>query len=593
MTVTGRQLGRYTLLEELGRGGMAVVYRGRDASLRREVAVKVLHAHLASQPEAMHRFEREAHVVAQLRHPNIVEIFDVAEPMSREPFLVTELLEGRTLRATLDARRFAVPEAGFLVCLPIALALAHAHEQGVVHRDVKPENVMLTASGAVKLMDFGIAYIAGGADLTATGTLIGSPSHMAPELLDGHQADAKSDLFALGTILYECACGTPPFNGNTASAVLKQIAMNQLTAPAEAAPALSKPMAALIEALLAPDPAARPASARTAADMIAASLRGSGIINPELEIAPLLTDPGAEAALRSRVIAVRLSGARDAFHERKVARGLALTAQILAIEPQHAEALALEDAATRAERRRRIARRLAKIAIAGAAVLSIEVAALRLLPGAATRPATIHHALPRVPDAPEKLLAVARRARTRALAEILPRVEAEIAPEEPLAQPRVPLVLHVPAREDLLSEPPATAAIAPVPVNVIVRPWAAIWVDGVLASARAPRHTLSLTPGPHTLELRNPSCAPHTERIVARGGEQLRFDLAYLPAQLTVNGPRGARVLIDGHALGSAGTAIAIPMDGAADRRVAVQLAGSNASQTVHLTAGLPHTIHF
>src|SRR5574342_248012 len=163
---------------------MAAVYLGRDTALDREVAVKVLHPHLASRAESRARFSREARAVARLSHPNIVEIYDYSGDEARDSYLVTEFIHGRTLRAFAEEVGFGLPEVGVLLARALADALVHAHSAGVIHRDLKPENVLVLEDGgrrAVKLVDFGIARIlATDEKMTMTGALVGSPNHMAP-----------------------------------------------------------------------------------------------------------------------------------------------------------------------------------------------------------------------------------------------------------------------------------------------------------------------------------------------------------------------------------------------------------------------------
>src|SRR5512147_2235178 len=176
---------------------MAAVYLGRDTALDREVAVKVLHPHLASRAESRARFSREARAVARLSHPNIVEIYDYSGDEARDSYLVTEFIHGRTLRAFAEEVGFGLPEVGVLLARALADALVHAHSAGVIHRDLKPENVMVAEGPrpAVKLADFGIARILASEErLTMTGALVGSPHHMAPEILEGRETDARSDL---------------------------------------------------------------------------------------------------------------------------------------------------------------------------------------------------------------------------------------------------------------------------------------------------------------------------------------------------------------------------------------------------------------
>ncbi|MGZ6097626.1 MAG: serine/threonine protein kinase, partial [Myxococcaceae bacterium] len=164
MSLEGRHLGRYRLLEQLGSGGMSVVYRGVDTSLQREVAVKVLHPHLARQQDARARLAREARAVARLQHPNILEVFDFSAPESGDAYIVTEYIRGQTLRQLIHDKPFDPPEIGAMVVHELAAALSHAHEEGIIHRDLKPENVMVTLDGDVKILDFGLAKRMGTTD---------------------------------------------------------------------------------------------------------------------------------------------------------------------------------------------------------------------------------------------------------------------------------------------------------------------------------------------------------------------------------------------------------------------------------------------
>ncbi len=230
----GTRLGPYEILSPLGSGGMGEVYRARDTRLGREVAVKVLPAHLSSSPEVRARFEREARAVSSLNHPNICTLHDVGREGETD-YLVMEMVEGETLALRLS--RGALPLAEVLKTgAQIAGALDRAHRAGVVHRDLKPGNVMLTKSGA-KLLDFGLAKGVGSGSvqsnltmsptvttpLTATGTIVGTFQYLAPEQLEGREADVRSDLFALGVVLYEMATGRRAFTGKTQASLFAAI----------------------------------------------------------------------------------------------------------------------------------------------------------------------------------------------------------------------------------------------------------------------------------------------------------------------------------------------------------------------------------
>ena len=233
----GSKLGPYEIISLLGAGGMGEVYRARDTRLARDVALKILPESFAGDPDRLHRFEQESRAVAALNHPNILAIFDVGQ-QDRTPFLVSELLEGQSLRAAMDhgalSQRKAI-EYG----VEIAQGLAAAHQKGVVHRDLKPENLFLTKDGRIKILDFGLAKLASNSDgppgsdeitlassRTAAGTVIGTPSYMAPEQVRGEPADARTDIFALGATLFEMLSGHRAFRrdtpAETMTAVLKE-----------------------------------------------------------------------------------------------------------------------------------------------------------------------------------------------------------------------------------------------------------------------------------------------------------------------------------------------------------------------------------
>ncbi|TMB37698.1 MAG: serine/threonine protein kinase [Deltaproteobacteria bacterium] len=218
------ELGRYRLEEQVGQGGMAVVWRGWDTQLRRTVAVKVLHAHLHSREDIRKRFDREAHAVARLHHPYILDVYDFSGPQAQPSYLVTEFIRGQTLRTFADEHPFDPPELAAACLLPIAEALQHAHAAGVVHRDLKPENIMVRDDGVVKLTDFGIAALLDPDEkFTVTGSILGSPSHLAPETIEGRPADPRADLFSFGTIFYWLSCGKLPYQGTSPAALLRSI----------------------------------------------------------------------------------------------------------------------------------------------------------------------------------------------------------------------------------------------------------------------------------------------------------------------------------------------------------------------------------
>ena len=226
----GDRLGRYQILSELGAGGMGVVYRALDERLDREVAIKVLPEEVADETDRLARFELEAKAVARLDHPNILAIHDFGTEEG-VAYAVTELLEGENLRETVLSGTLT-PRKALLLGQEIATGLAAAHEKGIIHRDLKPENIFLTTDGRVKILDFGLtklthpetdiveaAELPTEASATAAGVVMGTPGYVSPEQLRGKPADARSDIFALGVVLYEMLSGTRPFAGTTADEV--------------------------------------------------------------------------------------------------------------------------------------------------------------------------------------------------------------------------------------------------------------------------------------------------------------------------------------------------------------------------------------
>jgi serine/threonine protein kinase len=223
MDLIGHRLGNYDIVEEIGRGGMAVVYRAYQRSLNRHVAIKVLAPQLGFDQQFVERFQREARAAAKLRHPNIVVIHDVAHQEGIY-YLVMELLEGRTLKELIEQKGSLPPERAAHIVEQVASALDYAHQQGLVHRDVKPANIFVGKDDRTILTDFGIAKAASETQhLTRTGMLIGTPEYMSPEQAEGGEVDYRTDLYALGVVLYQMLAGRVPFQSTTPHATLHAV----------------------------------------------------------------------------------------------------------------------------------------------------------------------------------------------------------------------------------------------------------------------------------------------------------------------------------------------------------------------------------
>ncbi|NIO69138.1 MAG: protein kinase [Anaerolineae bacterium] len=213
------KLGKYKIIEEVGRGGFAAVYKAVDTTLDRTVALKVLASHLLWDPTFVQRFQREAKVAANLDHPNIVTIYEVSQ-IEGVYFIAMQFLEGRTLSQILKAVG-PLPVSGVQAIIEqIASALDYAHARGLVHRDIKPSNIIVARDGKVTLTDFGLVKAGEGTQLTATGVVFGTPEYMSPEQAEGKKLDAQSDIYSLGVVLYEVLAGRAPFVADTTPAVM-------------------------------------------------------------------------------------------------------------------------------------------------------------------------------------------------------------------------------------------------------------------------------------------------------------------------------------------------------------------------------------
>ena len=263
--------GRYRLVRRIAAGGMGEVWEADDTVLGRRVALKFLVAELAADDRATRRFVREARATARLAHPNVARVYDFGRD-GGAPFLVMELLEGETL-----ARRLAdgpLPPAGAArVAAAVADALDAAHQRGIVHRDVKPANVMLTPSGEVKVMDFGIAAAADETHSTTGSGMYATVAYVSPERVAGEPATPASDLYSLGAVLYELLCGRPPFSARTPALVARAHLHDRPAPVRQLAPWVPRPLAEAAEAALAKDPARRPSSAAAFAARIRAAAR--------------------------------------------------------------------------------------------------------------------------------------------------------------------------------------------------------------------------------------------------------------------------------------------------------------------------------
>jgi eukaryotic-like serine/threonine-protein kinase len=542
-------LAKYELLEEIGHGGMATVFRARDRRLGREVAIKLIHRHLRDNSEVAERFAREATAVAKLRHRNIVEVYDVSDVEESERYLVVELVRGVTLRERLRHDGPLPPEVAAAVACEIGAGLDHAHHQGIIHRDVKPENVLIEVLSndqgserppvRVMLTDFGIAKLLDSQGVTSTGQVLGSPAHMAPEQIDGRMVDARTDVFALGVLLYESMAGKLPFTGDHPAQVLRKVLDGEFLPPERHDARIGASYSRLITRALARDPAERFPSVQSLMDALRAELAVLGFT----KLQPLLNgvvrpDPGLIDTLVERLVA-RGSQARA---EGRIAVAADHFGRALAYRPGDRQLLRRVSGL---ERDRQL-RRLGKWAALGFAVTGLGVGSYYQLSGMVRNSQVSAH-----PERPPSGGAAPAGSGGS------PTLPATVARSED-ARPVVPSVPTAEARERLPSRPPVRRPPAePEPSSatrdVIVRITGAM--GGTLKVDGQPlewfgdvRHPLSL--GPHHFEFLAPdnTCCQSTARaitvVAGDGPQEIIGDIPFVDATLRVGAEEGQSGLL-------------------------------------------------
>ncbi|MBW2254717.1 MAG: serine/threonine protein kinase [Deltaproteobacteria bacterium] len=340
----GTVLDKYEVVQKVGEGGMATVYLGRHTTLNRDVAIKVLHPHLSSSTRNRKRFAREARAIERLRHENILEIYDYSGTDSSECYIVTEYIRGETLSDLMQRVGRMPSEVAATIGLKLAEALNYAHQAGILHRDLKPDNVMIRGDGTVKLMDFGIARFLDESHVTMTGALVGSPAFMSPEQAREGNLDARSDLFSLGTLLYHLVTGHLPFSGSNPSLILKNIIEGNRPHVTELAPTMSASLADLIERCMQVDREERFNSAAEIEASLQACLAEVDFDPdaPTWSTTAYLKDPdGYQERLEAVLGEVLLRNGRVYLEEGDHLAALRLFNRLLTLDEDNAEVLAL------------------------------------------------------------------------------------------------------------------------------------------------------------------------------------------------------------------------------------------------------------
>jgi serine/threonine-protein kinase len=517
VAAVGDVLGRYELVEEIGEGGMATVFRARDRELRRDVAIKVMFPHLAKREETVRRFQREARAAAGLEHPNILRIYDVGG--EGEPYIVMELVRGRTLLAEIEQRGAMLAEVAACVGALLADALAVAHKAGVIHRDIKPANVLIASDGRVLLADFGVARLETADSLvTRTGALLGTPAYMSPEQASGDIASARSDLYSLGATLYQLATGALPYAGTPAK-VMSLIAAGQLVAPVKRRAAVGPELSAAIVQMMGSEPEERPASALAVASELRAIAKAGGLGEPADEVAAYLADP--EAFSKARVPAIVeavIAASERALVEKRLPRAMALADRASALAPSDVRVAALVDrvlAGGRAGQRRKAV----VVGLAGLVLVGGAAAGMLSLRGG--EPAVVADAA-RPRDA-----ALDARARDAAIdAPVDAPADATGRARDAGVRPR-DAAIHVDAGAVTLAIDASIPVDAPAvdarlgTLTVDNDTWCNVKVDGVLAGKRG--EPISVRPGHHVVRCEQSAERAWTKEIDVAAGASVHL----------------------------------------------------------------------
>jgi tRNA A-37 threonylcarbamoyl transferase component Bud32 len=557
---------KYRILEEIGSGGMSVVYRGHDDTLDRDVAVKVLHRHLSRDPEARERFSREAKAVARLTHRNIPEIYDYSSNDGDLNYLVTELIVGAPLSALLREGPAMMPEIGAMLAVGVAAALEHAHANKIIHRDVKPENILVGLDGVVKLTDFGIAQVVGLESMTITGTLVGSPAHMSPEQIEGNaELDYRADIWALGTVLYATAtAGSLPFEAGTPHGILKRIVEGRYEDPRRINPHVDSALAGIIGRCLQVDREARyPSVGEVAADLVKwLAIRELHDFESEL-VRWMAGREMYQAELGRQVAASMLAlGATELASGRRHA-ALEAYGRVLNIDPNDDEAMRRVRQLTSGMRLRRALRLLAAFAASGLAVFALwqvwpkpqPVPTPVQVTGRALSPLEVPVRAPRLePNIVRPPRLRSGRQVGRVLGRLGPRVVALLDP---------PTVVTVDLPDP--NAPNGDAAQKLVPVRVIQAvPATKVTIDGTPVEGGK---VVMLTPGRHVAVITHPVVAeevPQTHSFVVEESpdgttQSQRIPYSFPAAKIQID-CEGGQVAAEGRLLGPCGKEYPLPM---------------------------------
>lgn len=562
----GTIVDKYEILEKVGEGAMACVYRGRHRTLGREVAIKVLHPHLSTVERNRLRFEREAKATEALRHENILEIHDYSGRDSNYCYIITEFIHGMTLRLFLTDHTLP-SEVTALVGIELCRALAYAHDKGIVHRDLKPENVMIRQDGHLKLMDFGIARVLDDSKVTVTGGLVGSPAYMSPEQASDGSVGPRSDIFSLGILLYRCVTGHEPFTGGNPPVILRNILEGNYPPPEDHVPDIEPLLSEVLAKALALNPDDRFPSARAFGEALTQVLTRAHLPANAAELTRYFADPDTYLqALKAHLVPTLLGEARLALSQQQPAAAMKILNRLLCLDEGNPEVMALlHDLSRPASHTPRW-----KMGVG----LTVGIVLLLGL---------LWWFTPKAPPPPEP---TGQNSTAQKVASVddaaggeMPWEDATPTPEPP---PPTDMPLPSPGGAGIQGEAPTKQRPPPRPgpirpssppgeepsaiLDVRSSPWGDISINGKSTNSQGEKwgNTQKPTPitlkaGTYTVRVTNPNCQPREEIVTLTAGRVERRNLN-LCARLRLSGLEPTwEVLLDGRSLGR-GRAVTQPI---------------------------------
>lgn len=588
-----RKIRNFEIKELIATGGMAAIYKAIQISLDRIVAIKILHGHLAQDKDFIVRFEREAKAAANLQHENIVNIIDFGRD-EEVYFIAMEYVDGKSLKEILNLVKFVPQEIALTIAMEISKGLDYAHKKGIVHRDVKPANILIGYDGTVKIADFGLAQAQDLTSITVTGSIVGTPAYMSPEQAAGKKVDIRSDIFSLGVVIYEMITGIKPFRGDNYSSVIHEILTITPPKPIEANPLVAKEISSIIERMLEKDPDKRYQQCDDVVSEISNYLRKNRIEFQRKEIGDFIVAPtqNFQSLLQKR---------KERHYERaiyfmnlgyeKIDDAIGEFEKVLILDPDDSKAkIYLDELKKKKERipitkkkvvskeeKKSVEKRVFSPILIVAGIMAIVIilfALSKFLPRQKSQvtpptPLTGYAILNTTPDGAEVFLdndSLGKR--TPAILESLKigehQVEFRKSGYKPSLQKfeikgndtinlNISLTAEI-AKQDtnIIVKPPTQKPIPPVEgtsyLKVKVEPWAKIYIDNVYIETTPIARPLQLSPGMHTVRLENPNFKIWQKRIKFTPNQTVDLNVKLEPQEgfLKITVKPWADVYIDG-----------------------------------------------